>query len=204
MNGGSRNRCCGRRRQSSPEEIFIPAPRMPLTQAPRGHDPSLPEKNSSMQTDIQRHRRGIYLIRAISRRGARGLMQCCRHGNALRSEDIFDPAQNIDAGTQYLRDLSALSGRLVTDIAAIWGGSRATVWPRTSIQETISYVRPLEDVRARKSKNKRKNRSEGGTKAVPNGRTISGPPKRPRIRGRRDGGEVFVVFCLAARNRGYK
>jgi len=46
--------------------------------------------------------------RAVSRRRARGLMQLLPTTAALYAVgDIFDPAQNIDAGTHYLKDLLA-------------------------------------------------------------------------------------------------
>jgi soluble lytic murein transglycosylase-like protein len=44
--------------------------------------------------------------RAVSRRRAQGLMQLLPQTAALYSvANIFDPAQNIDAGTHYLKDL---------------------------------------------------------------------------------------------------
>jgi soluble lytic murein transglycosylase-like protein len=47
-----------------------------------------------------------YNPRAVSKRGARGLMQLMpRTAAALGVEDIFDPAENINGGVKYLRQL---------------------------------------------------------------------------------------------------
>jgi soluble lytic murein transglycosylase-like protein len=45
-------------------------------------------------------------VRAVSRKGARGLMQLMpATASQLRISDAFDPRANVDAGTRYLREL---------------------------------------------------------------------------------------------------
>ena len=64
----------------------------------------------------------------------------------LGVKDIFDPAQNIDAGTRYLRDLLALyQGDLVLTLAAYNAGPGAVQhYGRVPpYNETISYVRAI-------------------------------------------------------------
>jgi len=85
-------------------------------------------------------------------------------------KDIFDPAQNIDAGTQYLRDLMArYQGDLVLTLAAYNAGPGAVqryghVPP---YNETISYVRAIRKTYAqRKSKDSPKTEAKPGPKAV--------------------------------------
>ena len=150
MNGGSAEIAAADVIAIEPEEIFIPAPRMPLIQAPYGDMIQSAAKKYSVDADL------IFSViaaesnfnpRAISRRGARGLMQLLpATGTRFGVKDIFDPAQNIDAGTQYLRDLMArYQGDLVLTLAAYNAGPGAVqryghVPP---YNETISYVRAI-------------------------------------------------------------
>jgi hypothetical protein len=83
--------------------------------------------------------------KAISRRDARGLMQLLPETAArLGVKDVFDPRQNIDAGTRYLRDLlQHYNNNLVLALAAYNAGPEkvekfGSVPP---FAETISYVR---------------------------------------------------------------
>jgi hypothetical protein len=83
--------------------------------------------------------------KAISRRNARGLMQLLPEtAERLGVKDVFDPRQNIDAGTRYLRDLlQRYENNLVLALAAYNAGPEkiskfGNVPP---YPETISYVR---------------------------------------------------------------
>lgn len=83
--------------------------------------------------------------KAISRRDARGLMQLLPETAAkLGVKDIFDPKENIDAGTRYLSDLlKRYDNNLVLALAAYNAGPEkverfGSVPPYA---ETISYVR---------------------------------------------------------------
>lgn len=83
--------------------------------------------------------------KAISRRNARGLMQLLPETAALFGvQNIFDPQENIDAGTHYLRDLLVrYNNDLVLALAAYNAGpekvqqfGRVPPYP-----ETVSYIR---------------------------------------------------------------
>jgi Transglycosylase SLT domain len=83
--------------------------------------------------------------KAISRRDARGLMQLLPETAArFGVKDIFDPKENIDAGTRYLSDLlKRYDNNLVLALAAYNAGPEkverfGNVPPYA---ETISYVR---------------------------------------------------------------
>jgi soluble lytic murein transglycosylase-like protein len=82
--------------------------------------------------------------RAVSRRGARGLMQLMpRTAKLLGVRDSFDPRQNIDAGTRHLR---AMIERFPYDlrlaIAAYNAGEKAVAAHRgvPPYPETRDYV----------------------------------------------------------------
>jgi hypothetical protein len=174
MNGGSAEIAAADVVAIEPEEIFIPAPRMPLTQAPYGDMIQSAAKKYSVDADL------IFSViaaesnfnpRVISRRGARGLMQLLpATGTRFGVKDIFDPAQNIDAGTQYLRDLMArYQGDLVLTLAAYNAGPGAVQrYGRVPpYNETISYVRAIRNTYAlRKSKNDAKTEAKAEPKAV--------------------------------------
>lgn len=66
--------------------------------------------------------------KAVSRRGAAGLMQLlpktARHYGA---SNVFDPAQNITAGTRYLRDLMARYGNNLELVLAAYNAGEDAV-----------------------------------------------------------------------------
>lgn len=96
--------------------------------------------------------------RAVSRRNARGLMQLLPQTAArLGVQNIFDPQENIEGGTRYLRDLLQLyKNDLALALAAYNAGpERVQQYGRVPpFAETISYVR-----RVKRAYNK--------TKAIP-------------------------------------
>jgi soluble lytic murein transglycosylase len=87
--------------------------------------------------------------RAVSKRGAKGLMQIMPDNfDALDINDPFDPRENIMGGTRYLKELLTLfDGELELALAAYNAGpapvSRVRGIP--PIQETEDYVRKVLD-----------------------------------------------------------
>jgi hypothetical protein len=150
MNGGTAEIAVSDVVAIEPEEIFVSAPRMPLMQAPYGQLIQTSAKKYGVDADL------VFSViaaesnfdpQAISHRGARGLMQLLPStANRLGVKDIFDPRQNIDAGTRYLRDLLALyQGDLALTVAAYNAGPGAVQkYGRVPpYRETISYVRAI-------------------------------------------------------------
>ena len=148
-----------------PEEIFVAAPKMPLAQAPYGELIRKSAERYGVDADL------VFSVvaaesnfnpKAISRRNARGLMQLLPEtANQLGVKDIYDPAQNIDGGTRYLRDLlKRYEGDLALTLAAYNAGPGAVQrYGRIPpYHETIAYVRAIRKTYAL--------RKSGGDKSV--------------------------------------
>jgi hypothetical protein len=160
INGGTAEIAASDVLAIEPEEIFIPAARMPLEQAPYGQLIQTAAQKYGVDADL------VFSVitaesnfnpNAVSRRGARGLMQLLPStATRLGVRDIFDPGQNIDAGTRYLRELLTLyQGDLVLTVAAYNAGPGALQrYGRVPpYRETQSYIRAIRKTYAqRKSK----------------------------------------------------
>jgi len=97
---------------------------------------------------------------AVSRRDARGLMQLMPATAArLGVRNVFDPRENIDAGTRYLRDLLVrYNNDLSLALAAYNAGpDKVEQYGRVvpPYRETISYVRRVQRSYARAKANSR-------------------------------------------------
>jgi soluble lytic murein transglycosylase-like protein len=176
INGGSAEIAAADVVAIEPEEIFVPAPRMPLTQAPFGELIRNASQKYGVDADLLFSviaAESNFNSKAVSRRGARGLMQLLPATAArLGVTDIFDPAQNIDAGTRYLHELmTRYQGDLVLTLAAYNAGPGAVQhYGRVPpYNETISYVRAI-----RRTYAERKLKSVAKTAA---GATVTGGAK---------------------------
>ena len=133
-----------------PEEHFTVLPAQPFPNGPfgsliraasvkHGVDEKLIEYVIAVESNFN--------PRAVSRKQALGLMQLLPQTAARYSvADIFDPAQNIDAGTHYLKDLlTRYSGNLKLALAAYNAGPEMVerYGGIPPFPETQKYVRQI-------------------------------------------------------------
>ena len=80
--------------------------------------------------------------KAVSRRNARGLMQLMPEtAMHFGVKDVFDPKENVDAGTHYLRDLlERYNNDLVLALAAYNAGPERVYGRVPPFRETRNYV----------------------------------------------------------------
>jgi Transglycosylase SLT domain len=140
-----------------PEDHFEPAPPSPITAAgpfanliraaaqKHGLDENLIARVIAMESNFN--------PRAVSRRQALGLMQLLPQTAARYSvADVFDPAQNIEAGAHYLKDLLMRYGGNLTLALAAYNAGPQTVERYGGVPpypETRNYVRQITSKMAR-------------------------------------------------------
>ena len=131
-----------------PEDVFTALPAAPVVKPPyrefveaaaarHGVDPDLITSVIAVESNFD--------PKASSRKNARGLMQLLPETAArFGVKDIYDPQENIDAGTRYLRELlQKYNNDVVLALAAYNAGpDRVQQYGRVPpFAETISYVR---------------------------------------------------------------
>ena len=131
-----------------PEDLFAPAPRPVAAAAPFQEMVKAAAARYSVDADLIASVIAVesnFDPKAVSKRNARGLMQLLPETAArFGVQNIFDPQENIDAGTHYLRDLLArYNNDLVLALAAYNAGpERVLQFGRVPpYPETVSYIR---------------------------------------------------------------
>jgi transglycosylase-like protein with SLT domain len=148
MNGGSVEMPAEDVVAIEPEDVFHSVPPVETTKAPYRELIQAASSRYSVDADLITSviaAESNFDPRAVSRRNARGLMQLLPETAArLGVQNIFDPRENIDGGTRYLRDLlQRYRNDLALTLAAYNAGPErvrqyGTVPP---FPETRSYVR---------------------------------------------------------------
>jgi soluble lytic murein transglycosylase-like protein len=95
------------------------------------------------------HAESAFDARAVSHKGARGLMQLMpatgrRYG--LRPSELFDPAKNIEAGVRYLRFLADRFGGDLAKVLAGYNAGEGSVDRHGGVppyRETRGYIRRI-------------------------------------------------------------
>jgi soluble lytic murein transglycosylase-like protein len=150
MSGGSVNVPADELVSVEPEDQFAALPPAPLSDGPYGNliraaalKHGLDEKLITGVIAVESN----FNPRAVSRKKAQGLMQLIPQTAARYSvANIFDPAQNIEAGTHYLKDLlEKYRGNLSLALAAYNAGPEMVerYGGIPPFPETQKYVRQI-------------------------------------------------------------
>jgi Transglycosylase SLT domain/Domain of unknown function (DUF4124) len=135
---------------------------VPFTARPVLRGPGVGPYAELIRTTAERHRVDRRLVeavvsvesggnpRAVSRKGAQGLMQLMPQRSAeLGVRNAFDPEQNVDGGVRHLRDLlQRFRGDVTLALAAYNAGEEAVrnyrgVPPYAETQEYVRRIRAL-------------------------------------------------------------
>jgi hypothetical protein len=162
-----------------PEDVFTP---VPPTVAPQPLYRDLVEaaaKRYNVDADLITSVIAVesnFDPKAVSRKNARGLMQLLPETAAqLGVKNIDDPAENIDAGTRYLRDLlQKYNNDLALALAAYNAGpDKVQLYGRVPpYAETISYVRRVKSGYATS-----KSKATAKTQLLPGATAATSPPR---------------------------
>ena len=140
-----------------PEEVFVSAPPIAVAKAPFRDLIEAAALRYNVDAELIASIIGAesnFDPKAISRRNARGLMQLLPETAArLGVHNIFDPAENIDAGTHYLSDLlTHYKNDLALTLAAYNAGPlRVQQYGRVPpFVETQLYVRKVRTAYAKR------------------------------------------------------
>lgn len=142
-----------------PEELFHSMPKPALADIPYAEFISSAAQHHGVDADLIISvitAESKFNAKAISRKNARGLMQLLPENAArLGVRNIFDPQENIEAGTKYLRELlDRYNNNLTLTLAAYNAGPQRVELYKSvpPYRETISYVRRVQKIyKARKS-----------------------------------------------------
>jgi soluble lytic murein transglycosylase-like protein len=168
-----------------PEEVFTPVPPQPVAAV---SDPTFRDliaaaaKRHSVDADLIASVIAVesnFDPKAVSRKNARGLMQLLPEtAERFGVKDIFDPQENIDAGTRYLKELlQKYNNDLALTLAAYNAGpERVQQYGRVPpYVETIKYVR-----RVKSSYEKSKASAPPKAAPAPATATTASSPRTPQ------------------------
>lgn len=134
-----------------PEEIFRATPKPALADIPYGTFISSAAEHHGVDADLIVSvitAESKFNPKAVSRKNARGLMQLLPEtATRLGVKNIFDPQENIEGGTKYLRELlDRYDNNLILTLAAYNAGPQRIDQFKTvpPYRETISYVRRVQ------------------------------------------------------------
>lgn len=177
-----------------PEDVFIPAPPTPVSKQPFRDLIDAAAKRYNLDADLIASviaTESNFNPKAISRKDARGLMQLLPV-TAVRFgvRDIFDPAENIDAGTRYLSELLSLYKNDLALALAAYNAGPESVQRFGSVPpfaETVTYIRR---VKTAYHQRKSAGANAGGAKlsaaqsnARPGSTVLPAPSPHPRAGG---------------------